>query len=80
MPSSSLIVLDRLDRAEQAGQHAEHAALGAGRNHAGRRRLRVEAAVAGPALRPEDGRLALEAEDRRDAFGLPSSTHASLTR
>ena len=45
-------------------QHAEDAALGAGGDHARRRGLRVEAAVAGAVLGPEDGGLAVEAVDR----------------
>ena len=42
--------LDRLvdlDRADAGAQHAQHAALGAAGHHARRRRLGVEAAVAG---------------------------------
>ena len=45
------------------GQHAEHAALGAARHQSRRRRLGVEAAVAGPFLGVEHRRLALEPED-----------------
>ena len=47
MPVSSLMRLVDLDRADAGAQHAEHAALGAARHHARRRRLGVEAAVAG---------------------------------
>src|SRR5579863_848587 len=39
--------LDRLQRSDHAAQHAKHAGLLAGGRHVGRRRLRVEAAVAG---------------------------------
>src|SRR6201996_7355556 len=59
--------LDRLvdlDRADRRAEHAEDAALGAGRDHAGRRGLRVEAAVAGAVVRPKDARLAVEPVDR----------------
>ena len=42
--------LGRLNRADDAGQHAEHAALGAARHEAWRRRLGIQAAVAGPSL------------------------------
>src|SRR6201996_6448850 len=59
--------LDRLvhlDRADRGAEHAEDAALGAGRNHAGGRRLRVEAAVAGAVLGPEHAGLAVEPVDR----------------
>ena len=63
-----------LDRADAGAQHAQHAALGARRHHARRRRLGVEAAVAGgvDALRgrPEDRRLAVEAVDRAPDVGL----------
>src|SRR5690606_36158184 len=52
-----------LNHPDDAGQDAQHTALRAARHEAGRRRLRVEAAVARAALRREDARLALEAED-----------------
>ncbi len=65
---SSLIGLGGLDRPDRRAQDAEHAALGAARDHAGGRRLGVEAAVAGRLAagrrRPEDARLAVEAVDR----------------
>ena len=48
MPSAELERLARLERADDARQDAEHAALGAARRELGRRRLREEAAVAGP--------------------------------
>src|SRR5580704_5561248 len=45
-PQQHLDRLDRLQRADHAAQHAEDARLLAGGRHVGRRRLRVEAAVA----------------------------------
>ena len=63
--------------AEQSGQHAEDAAFGAGGHEARRRRLGVEAAVAGAALRREDRGLALEAEDRGVDVGL-AEQHAGV--
>ena len=74
--------LDRLgdlDRADRRAQHAEHAALGAGRDHAGRRRLRVEAAVARAVLGPEHAGLAVEAVDRAPHVRLAEQHAASLT-
>src|SRR5215204_5095210 len=62
--------LVRLNRADDAGQHPQHTTFGAGGYEAGRRRLRIEAAVARAALRPEDARLPLEAEDRAVDVGL----------
>src|SRR5581483_9151760 len=62
-PERELDRLVRLQRADDAGQHAEHAALGAARSELWRRRLREQAAVAGPLVRLEDGDLPLEAED-----------------
>jgi len=59
--------LDRLvdlDGADGRAEHAEHAALGARRHHAGRRRLRVQAAVARAVLGPEHRGLAVEPVDR----------------
>ena len=56
--------LGRLDGADDAGQDPEDTALGAARHGSGWGRLGVEAAIARAALRPEDARLALEAEDR----------------
>src|SRR5438309_2308722 len=55
--------LVRLEAADDAGEDAQDAALGAAGDHPGGRRLGVEAAVARPALRPEDGSLPLETED-----------------
>src|SRR5688572_7321684 len=60
--------LDRLgglEHAHDAGQHAEHTGLLARRRLLGRRRLRVEAAVARAAVGREHRELTLEAEDRR---------------
>ena len=54
MPVSSLIVSVAWISATRPGQHAEHTALGAGRHRARRRRLGIEAAVAGTAARIED--------------------------
>src|SRR5262245_61969574 len=51
----------------------------AGRHRAGRRRLGEEAAVAGTAPSVEDGRLALEAEDRAVDVRLPEH-HAGVVR
>ena len=56
--------LSGLDDADQAGQNAQHAAFSATRHQAGRRRLRIEAAVAGAVLGREDAGLAFKAEDR----------------
>ena len=53
----------RLNRADDARQHAEHAAFRAARHQAGRRRLRVEAAIARAVLRGEHRGLPLEPED-----------------
>ena len=67
--------LDRLvdlDRADAGAEHAEHAALGAARDHARRRRLGVEAAVAGRVVgegRREHRGLAVEAVDRAPDVG-----------
>ncbi len=55
--------LGGLDRADEPGQDAEHARLGAARDEPGRRRLRIQAAVAGAVLGREHRRLPLEAED-----------------
>jgi hypothetical protein len=66
--------LGRLDRADRGAQDAEHAALGAARDHAGRRRLGVEAPVArrlaAGRRRPEHRRLPVEAVDRAPDVGL----------
>src|SRR6478736_2898302 len=67
--------LDRLvdlDRADAGAQDAEHAALGAAGDHARRRGLGVEAAVARGVVgqgRREDGRLAVKAVDRAPDVG-----------
>src|SRR4029077_7748676 len=54
----------RLDRADDAREDAEHAAFGTRGNQSGRWRLRVETAVARPALGVEYRRLTLEAKNR----------------
>ena len=72
--------LDRLgdhDRPDRRAQHAEHAALGAGRDHPGRRRHRVEVAVVGAVLVPEDADLALEPVDRAPHVRL-AEQHAGV--
>ena len=70
-PVDQLDHLDRLEQAHHAGQHAEHAGGAARRRQLGRRRSRVEAAVARALVGVEDRQLALEAEDRRrDDRGL----------
>lgn len=56
--------LGDLDGPDGRAEHAQHAALGAARDHARRRGLRVEAAVARAVLGPEDRGLAVEAVDR----------------
>src|ERR1041384_5193553 len=56
--------LDRLQHAHHSGQRAQHAVGAAGRGQLGRRRRRVEAAVAGALVGGEDRDLAVEAEDR----------------
>ncbi len=48
LPRMQLDDLSGLNDADQAGQNAQHAALGATRHHAGRRRLGIKAAIAGP--------------------------------
>ena len=57
-------------RSHGGAQHPEHAALAAGRHGPGRRRLRVEVAVGGPVLFPENADLAVEAENRAPHVGL----------
>ena len=59
-----------LDDADEAGENAEHAAFRAGGDEAGRRRLGIEAAVAGACLGGEDAGLAFEAEDGAVGVGL----------
>ena len=63
LPEQHLDRLGRLQRADHAAQHAEHARLLARRRHVGRRRLRVEAAVAGAFERQERRHRPLEAVD-----------------
>src|SRR5581483_4717761 len=53
--------LDRLEDADDAREHSEDARLGARGRELGRRRRRVEAAIARPLPGPEDGELPLEA-------------------
>ena len=69
--------LGGLNDADQAGQDAQHAALGAAWNHAGRRRLGIEAAIAGALARGKDAGLAFEAEDRPVDVGL-AQQHAGI--
>src|SRR5580704_10139900 len=52
-----------LNRADDSGQHAEHAAFGARGHEARRRRLRIQAAIAGAIGIAEDGYLAFEAKN-----------------
>ena len=70
---ASLTWIDPIERAE----HAEDAALGAGRHHAWRRRLRVEAPVARAVFGPEDAGLAVKTEDRTPHVRL-AEQHASI--
>src|SRR5512138_1434383 len=51
--------LSRLERADRAGQHAQHAALRAGGDESGRRRLGEETAVAGSLFGIEDTHLSI---------------------
>ncbi len=69
-PGDQLDRLVGLQRPDGAAEHPEHAAFGAGGDHPRRGRLRVQAAVAGPVLRPEDAELAVEAVDRAPHVGL----------
>src|SRR5580658_1335338 len=55
--------LGRLNRADDSGKHAEHAAFGARGDEARRRRLWIQAAIAGAIGITEDGYLAFEAEN-----------------
>ena len=56
---------DSLHHPDHARQHAKHATLRAARHHPGRRRLGIQAAIAGTVkARRKDGALALEPEDR----------------
>jgi hypothetical protein len=70
--------LGGLDDADKAGEYAKHSTLGAGGHEARRRRLRIEAAVAGAILGGEDAGLALEAEDRSVGIGLVAAEHAGV--
>ena len=63
-PEQDLERLVRLEQAEDARHDAEHAGHGAAGRELGRRRRRVEAAVARALERDEGRELALEAEDR----------------
>ena len=73
--------LGRLQQAHRPRQHAEHAVGAAGRRELGRRRRRVEAAVARALVGREDDELAVEAEDRgADTTGIFRRTEASLSR
>ncbi len=69
--------LGGLDDADEAGKDAEHAAFGAAGDEARRRRLGVEAAVAGAFLGGEDAGLAFEAEDAAVGVGL-AGEHAGV--
>ena len=69
--------LSGLNDADQAGENAQHAALGATWHQAGRRRLGIEAAVAGPLARGEDAGLAFEAKDGAVDVGL-AREHAGI--
>ena len=70
--------LGRLQRAHHAGHRAQHAGLAAGRHQAGRRRRRVEAAVARAAgMRPEHRELPLEPQHRGRDQGAPRQ-HAGI--
>ena len=71
IPRIKLQRLGRLDGADDPGQHAEHAGLGAARHEPGRRRLGVQAAVAGSARSGEDGCLPFEPEDAAPRVGPP---------
>src|SRR5579875_2552949 len=63
-PEEKLEDLIGLPRPDDTGEDAEDAALGAGRDRLGGRRLRKEATVAGPSGGREDRDLTVEAEDR----------------
>src|SRR5277367_337159 len=63
--------LSRLNHADQAGKNAQDPTLGARRHQAGRRRLWIEAAIAGTIFRRKDARLPLKAEDRPVGVRLP---------
>src|SRR6185503_10443106 len=67
----------RLNRADDSGQHSQHTTFGTRWNQARRRRLRIEAAVAGPAFGPEHARLSFKTKDRAVNVGLPGE-HTSI--
>ena len=69
--------LGRLNDADQARQNSQHAPLGAVGDKVGRRRLGIEAAIAGPVRREKDGRLAVEPEDRAINVGF-AQEHAGV--
>jgi hypothetical protein len=62
--------LEGLEAANDAGKHAEHPGFGAAGHQPGRRRFGEETAVAGATWRPEEGKLAVEAEDAPVDVGL----------
>jgi len=62
---------------DNAGEDAEDAGLGAGRHEARRRRLGIQAPVAGPVLRAEDRRLPFEPEDGPERIGF-AEQHARV--
>ncbi len=69
--------LDALDHADHARQHSQDPALRARRHQPGRRRIRIEAAIAGPDPRVEHAGLTLEAEDAAVDVGL-AQQHAGV--
>src|SRR5690606_11361756 len=84
LPEDELDRLGSLQRADDAAQDPEHARLGARRREVGRRRLRIEAAVAGTDERLERRHLAVEAENRamhhRDAVEQRGVVHEVVRR
>ena len=65
MPMMQLDCFERLQRPDDSWQHAEHACFRAVRHRARRRRFRKKAAITRTAeVWREDGRLAVEAENR----------------
>ena len=77
-PEQDLERLVRLEQAEDARHDAEDAGHGAAGGELGRRRGRVEAAVARAFERDEGRELALEPEDEAWMTGMPAATAASL--
>ena len=69
--------LSGLNDADQAGKNAQHAALGATGDQARRRRLGIEAAIAGAVFGGEDAGLALKPENRPVDVGL-AQQHAGV--